>query len=161
MISYINPVLQVLILALHPIHVSVTECEYDEKEKQLEITMRIFADDLEQTLRRVPSTEDLDILGSDKSRLDDLMEPYLKYHFAVSLDNRNQTIHYLGHEQDGEALVFYIEVSRIKRWSSIGFKNDVLMDQFGDQSNLIHVRSGEQIKSLRLTKDVRSGILSF
>ena len=35
----------------HPLHVSVTEIEMDQKDKRLEIMMRVFMDDLEVTLR--------------------------------------------------------------------------------------------------------------
>src|SRR5690606_26249035 len=36
----------------HPIHVSVAEIDYDPAEKELEIMIRIFIDDLENALRR-------------------------------------------------------------------------------------------------------------
>jgi len=44
---------------LHPMHVSVTEIEMDEKEKRLEIMMRVFVDDLELT-ERMPEAIHLD-----------------------------------------------------------------------------------------------------
>jgi hypothetical protein len=34
-----------LMFYVHPIHVSVTEIEFDEKAKSLEIMMRVFIDD--------------------------------------------------------------------------------------------------------------------
>jgi hypothetical protein len=79
----------------------------------------------------------------------------------VSLDNRQQTLVYLGHERDGDAMVFYIEVTKVKKWNSVSIKNDVLMDRFGDQSNLVNCYVGETVKSLRLTKDSSTGALSF
>ena len=41
-----------LVTLFHPLHVSVTEIEMDDKDKRLEIMMRVFMDDLEVTLRR-------------------------------------------------------------------------------------------------------------
>jgi hypothetical protein len=161
MMYYFLSFLQVWIFSIHPIHVSVTELNYDEKEKQLEITMRLFTDDLEQTLRKSIGISDLDIMESDTTRVDQLMKSYLKEHFTVSLDNRQQTLVYLGHERDGDAMVFYIEVTKVKKWNSVSIKNDVLMDRFGDQSNLVNCYVGETVKSLRLTKDSSTGALSF
>ena len=47
-VSSLAPLLAVF-FSLHPIHVSVTEIEYDEKDRALEIMMRVFVDDLELT----------------------------------------------------------------------------------------------------------------
>ena len=161
MMYYFLSFLQVCFFSLHPIHVSVTDLTYDERERQLEITMRVFTDDLEEALRKSTGFSDLDILESDTARVDQLMKSYLKDHFAVSLDNRQQSPLYLGHERDGDAMVFYIEVAKVKKWNSINIKNDILMDAFGDQSNLVNCYVGETVKSLRLTKDSSSGVLSF
>jgi hypothetical protein len=151
----------VFILALHPIHVSVTEILYDEKEKELEMTVRVFSDDLETTLRKSLNDSELDLLNPKGKTVDQMMEEYFKTHFNIRLDNQVQDHHYLGHEVDGEAFVFYIQVSKVKKWKSIFVLNDILIDQFEDQSNLVHVTVVEEVKSLRLTKNARSGVLSF
>jgi hypothetical protein len=161
MMYYFLSFLRVWIFAFHPIHVSVTELAYDEKEKQLEITMRVFTDDLEQALRKSAGISDLDIMDGDTAKVDQLMKTYLKDHFSVLLDNRQQSLVYLGHERDGDAMVFYIEGTKVKKWNSLSIKNDLLMDVFEDQSNLINCYLGEEVKSLRLTKDSSSGVISF
>ena len=35
-----------LLLSFHPIHLSITEIDHNEKSKALQVTMRIFVDDL-------------------------------------------------------------------------------------------------------------------
>ena len=147
--------------AIHPLHVSVTEVVYDQNEKQLEITMRVFADDLEQALRKETGEPGLDLLDADKSRLDLLMDAYLRKRFSVVLDKRKQETRYLGHELEGDAFVFYIEAAKVKKWREISIANNVLMSVFSDQSNLVHVTVGEEVKSLRLTESNSSGVLSF
>ena len=95
---------------LHPMHVSVTEIEMDEKEKRLEIMMRVFIDDLETTMRQSFRQPELDVLEPKGQTLDQLMQTYLKTRFSVTLDGKAQVFKYLGHERDHEALIFYIEV---------------------------------------------------
>ena len=58
----------------HPMHVSVTEIEMDEKEKRLEIMMRVFIDDLEVTLRQNFKQPELDVLEPKGQSLDELMQ---------------------------------------------------------------------------------------
>jgi hypothetical protein len=59
------------ISCLHPIHVSVTEIEFDEKDKALEIMMRIFIDDLEVALRQDQKDPVLDILNTQEKAVND------------------------------------------------------------------------------------------
>jgi hypothetical protein len=147
--------------ALHPIHISVTEIEYDEKDKALEIMMRVFMDDLEITMKKRHQDPNLDITRPTKLSLDQMMEEYLKSHFIMRLDEKVQRHQYLGHERDGDAFVFYIEVPKVKKWNKITVTNSVLMETYEDQSNLVHVRVAGKIKSLRLVKKNPSGILTF
>ena len=147
---------------LHPLHVSVTEIEYDEKDKSLEIMMRIFSDDLELTLRNYYKTPDLDIMKlQNGATVDDLMKKYLQENFSVTLDNRKQSFTLLGNENEGDAFVFYIEVPKIRKWKTIAIRNTVIMDTHDDQSNLVHVTVGDKIKSLRLTRNNSTGDLAF
>jgi hypothetical protein len=145
----------------HPIHVSVTEINHDEEDKTLEIMIRVFADDLETTMRRRHAIPDLDIQNPQPRTLDELMKEYLESNFVVMLDGRQQTLNYLGNEKDGEAFIFYVEINRIRKWKSIWVTNAVLTEIFEDQSNLVHVTSGGDVRSLRLNKDNPSGVVSF
>jgi hypothetical protein len=147
---------------VHPMHVSVTEIEFDEKEKELEIMSRIFIDDLEKTLQKSLKQPELDLLDPKNGlTIDQMVEKYLTEHVRISLDNKMQTINYLGHERDGEALVFYLLISKVKKWKTILIQNDVITETHDDQSNLVHVTVRETVKSLRLTRDKPSDKLTF
>ena len=152
----------VFCLFLHPIHVSVTEIEYDEKEKALEIMMRVFMDDLELTLRNERKNPDLDLLKSaGGDSVDDLVKEYLRDHFIISLDNKIQKTNYLGHEREGQAFIFYVEVTDVNPWQTITIRNDIIMSVHDDQSNIIHVFRGDDVKSLRLTRNTPADRLTF
>src|SRR5882762_9160240 len=47
----------------HPLHVSVSEINYSEKDKALQITSRIFIDDLELSIRHQRKEPDMDLLA--------------------------------------------------------------------------------------------------
>lgn len=151
-----------LLFFLHPIHVSVTEIEFDEEDKALEIMMRVFIDDLELTLRNSTNNPELDILNPPKATsVDKLMDDYLKGHFRISLDNQPRETHYLGHEREGEAFIFFIEVRGVEQWNTITIRNDIIMSTYDDQSNLVHVYVGDKVKSLRLTARTPVDKLTF
>lgn len=146
---------------LHPLHVSVTEINYDQKDKALEIMIRIFVDDLETTMRKRHALPELDILNPKEKTLDALMTEYLDETFSVSLDGKKQSLNYLGNERDGEAFIFYVEVPKVRKWNRIAIANSVLTEIFEDQSNLVHVTFAGNVLSLRLNKSNPSGILTF
>lgn len=147
---------------VHPIHVSVTEIEFDEKDKALEIMMRVFIDDLELSLRNSLNQPELDILDpKNRVTIDQLVGDYLKKHFKISLDNKLQKTTYLGHERESEAFIFYIEVSNVKKWKTIAIQNDIIIATHNDQSNLVHVTVKDKVKSLRLTKNTPADKLTF
>lgn len=149
-------------LDLHPIHVSVTEVEYDQKDRALEVMMRVFIDDLELTLRHHLAQPELDILRpARKDSTDRLVRDYLADHFRISLDDKAQKTTYLGHEQEGEALILYVEVKNVEKWNTITIHNDILMSTYEDQSNIVHVYVGDRVKSLRLTRNTPADRLTF
>ena len=147
--------------SLHPLHISVTEINYDEKEKSLEIMSRIFMDDLEMTMRDRYHSDNLDILAPKEKTLDEMMREYFTENLRISLDKKNQKINYLGHENDGDTFVFYIEVVSVKKWKEISVSNTAMIQKFQDQSNLVHVTVREDVKSMRLTKSNPTDKLLF
>src|SRR5688572_24377124 len=146
----------------HPMHVSVTEIEFNEKKKTLQIMTRLFIDDAELTMSNHFKQPQLDILNPKGGlTVDQMMTEYMKAHFAIALDNKNQVVNYLGHEKEGDVFILYLEVTNVKKWKAIQVSNDVFMETHDDQSNLVHVTVRGQVKSMRLTKGASVDKLAF
>jgi hypothetical protein len=149
-------------LSVHPLHVSITDIVFDEKEKELEIVTRIFIDDLELSIRNKNKDEALNLLTPKGGQTTDaLVGDYLKEHLVISLDGKTQTTKFLGSEIDDLALVCYVQVSGVKKWTNIEVRNDVIMETHDDQSNLVHVTVKGKVLSMRLTKEKVVGKLEF
>ena len=150
------------LLALHPIHVSVTEINYDEKEKELEIISRIFIDDLQAAIREEKKLSELSLLAPvNLGTTDQLVSEYIKQRFKISLDGKAQQVLYLGHEVEGEAILCYIQVKNVKKWNTIDVLDSIITELHDDQSNLVHVTVRDNVKSLRLMRDNPTGKLTF
>ena len=151
-----------LFFLLHPIHLSVTEIQFSEKDKALQITTRIFIDDLELSLRNKLNQPDLDILLPQTGlTLDQMTADYLKEHLKVKLEGKPQIIKLLGHEIEDVAVIFYIEIENVKKIKVMEVHNDVIMETHEDQSNIIHVTYKGPIKSVRLLRDKPSEVFKF
>lgn len=150
------------ILFLHPIHLSVSEINYSEKDKALQITSRIFLDDLELSIRNQRKQPDLDLLEPGPGlTTEQLISEYVIKHFSVKLDGKIQKLNFLGFEREDPAVICYIEIVNVKKFKTIDVKNEVIMETHDDQSNLIHVTYKGPVKSLRLMRSKSSDVLTF
>ena len=148
--------------ALHPLHVSVTEIKFDPKDKELEITVRIFLDDLEEAIRQDRKLPSLDITNPGTGlTTDQLVSTYLSTRLTTKVDNTTAAIKYLGHEIDGDAIVVYAYAPGVKKLKSIEVYHSTITEVYEDQSNLVHITLGEKTRSLRLMRDTTSGSIVF
>ncbi|MDL5047366.1 hypothetical protein QQ054_15210 [Oscillatoria amoena NRMC-F 0135] len=159
----ILPIVFSLLPALwHPLHVSVTDIVYDERERELEVIMRIFVDDLETSIRVQRNDPELNLLNPNGGyTTSELVKGYVSERFAVSLDGKHQSVNFLGTQLEDDALLCFIQVKAVKKWKTIEVTNSVITETYDDQSNLVHVTVGEKVRSLRLMKDNPSGKISF
>jgi hypothetical protein len=150
------------LLFLHPIHLSVSEINYSEKNKALQITSRIFLDDLELSIQNELDEKDLDLLEPGQGRTtEQLINEYVTKRLSIKLDSKIQKLNFLGFEREDPAVICYIEIEGVKKFKTIEIKNEVIMETHNDQSNLVHVTYKGPVKSLRLMRDKSSDALTF
>jgi len=150
------------LLVFHPIHLSITEVEYNEKSKALQMTMRIFVDDLELSIRNKINDEELDLLEPGKGRTtDELVKAYLAEVVKVKVDKKLVKTNYIGSEIEGPAMICYVEIENIKKFTTIEVTNKIILETHDDQSNLVNFNYKGKVKSLRLTNDEPTGAITF
>ena len=146
---------------LHPMHVSVTEIDYNEQNKSLEIVSRIFIDDLETSIRKAQNNEGLDLLKPSGTTTDQLVSQYLQSRLLVRVNGRPASPNFIAHEIDDAAMICYLEIEDVKVVKKLDITISVIQELYDDQSNLVHVTYHGPVKSLRLTKEKPEGNLSF
>jgi hypothetical protein len=138
----------------HPIHVSVTEAEYNEKTKSLQIISRIFIDDLELSVQKQVGQESLDLLEPKNGKTtDQLLGAYLNEHLKIKLDGKAVKINFLAHEIEDLAIICYLEVENVKKLKTLEVTNTVIQETHSDQSNIVHITYKGPVKSYRLTSE--------
>lgn len=152
----------ILSLFLHPLHVSVTEVKFDPKDKELEISCRLFIDDLEEAIQQQLKNKTLDMLNPGKDQTtDQLVSGYLDGKLAFRVDNKLLQAKYLGHEIEDDALIAYYYAPGVKRVKTIEITNSAITELYDDQSNLTHVTVGGKTRSLRLMRNAVTDKLMF
>ena len=135
--------------ALHPLHVSTTEMNFNAKEKSIEVSCRIFTDDFERILANNYKTK-TDLYKTEMHKaMDVLIKKYMDAHLIFVVNGKNVKANYIGFEIDHEATNVYLEIENIGSLQNIMLTNSVLYDLFDDQLNILHVENKGIRKSAR------------
>ncbi|WP_108802342.1 DUF6702 family protein [Aquimarina sp. Aq107] len=146
---------------LHKFYVSVTQIEYIEEQKSLQIISRIFIDDIEEVLKkRYDETIEL-VSDKQEEKVDQYLTTYLKQKLSITVNGEEVFFDFIGKEYDNDLVLCYLEVKNIESLRTIVVSNQVLMDFFDDQQNIIHVKKQKKRKSLILEKEKDQGMLKF
>ncbi|NJB36016.1 DUF6702 family protein [Croceivirga sp. JEA036] len=147
----------------HKFYVSVTNINHSEKDNALQITTRIFIDDLENVLKERYGIKGELATQKENPLVEEYLEKYLRTKFLIDIDGHQVTYKYLGKKYDADVAICYIEVTDVNLDShtSLTVTNEILTDLFDDQKNLVHVKWKDQKKSFVLIKSDTKGMLKL
>ncbi|HCQ16707.1 MAG: hypothetical protein CMI36_12285 [Owenweeksia sp.] len=132
------------ILLGHPFHTSITTCEYNGETDNLELSIRVFTDDLEQAIgqaleNRKPGTS----MAKDSA-----LQKYVGEHLGIRAGGVDLKPLYIGRETEYDITYLYLEVPSFpEREKKYQVKQTILFDQFEDQSNIVHLKIGGRNQS--------------
>jgi hypothetical protein len=147
--------------ALHAFHTSLTEIQYNPREKALEITIRLFTDDLENALTKINNGQKV-MIGGKNDNSDAVLSKYIQQHFAIiSPQKQKKTINYLGKEIEGDATWVYVEIPDGQVVKDHILYNDLMQEMFDDQTNLVNFFYGGNKKTFLFNSKVKSAAIEF
>lgn len=145
----------------HPFYIAVTEINFNTSDKTLEVSCKMFADDLEQIIEKNNHTQ-LDISSEkDKANFDNYIPAYVKRHLSLSIDGKASSLSYIGFEKDKESAYCYFQVENISALKKIDINNSLLHDFTSEQVNIIHIMVNGKRQSTKLDYPNRSASFSF
>ena len=147
--------------SVHPFYLSVTEISHNTASKALEISCKMFADDLEAILEKNNGTT-LDITtGKDKSSFDKYIPAYMANHLSIVVDGKPARLNYVVYEADKESAYVYLEVLLVPAARKIDVNNTLLHDFTSEQINILHVTVNGTRKSTKLVFPASQAGFSF
>ncbi len=139
------------LLLFHPFFVSVADINHNAKTRSLEISVRIFTDDFEKTLRKNNPSAKVDLLHpTDKITIDKMVKTYIYNHLQINIDGKFQYLNYVGYEQIEESIWCYFEIPNIVSIKKISLDDTVLYDFQPKQINMciVHYAGNEKTREL-------------
>ncbi|MET4547917.1 hypothetical protein ABIE26_005265 [Pedobacter africanus] len=134
----------------HPFYVSVTEVVQQKNNGAVQVSSRIFFDDLERALEKQYKTKVNILKPADRKQVDALITRYIKAHLKISANGKALDLKYLGYEIEEDAAWCYFEMVDVPSIKHLSIKNDILFEQHESQSNLVHAIVNGQRKSTKL-----------
>ena len=134
----------------HPLYISVTEINHNPKDKILEISCKMFTNDLEAALEKMAKIHVDLSAAKDKGASDKLIGEYVERHLRLKIDGKAAALHFVGSEKENDGTWSYFQVNDVPAVKRIDATNDLLYDSFSQQIGIMHVTVGGQRKSTRL-----------
>jgi len=135
---------------LHPIFVSVTEIEHNAAQKTLELSCKLFTDDLEKTLR-MHTIEKIDLLnGLVKKQMEKLVNNYIQQHLQIRVDGKVVALQFIGFEQQEEGIVSFYQAGNVPLVKRFDIFNNLLYEYKTEQMGIMHVMVNGIRKSSKL-----------
>jgi hypothetical protein len=137
----------------HKFYVSITQVDINIESHKLEISARIFTEDLEAAM--LAETGQKLRLGSDHEfpKADSLLFEYLMANLAFSQDGAHPGLVFIGKEIEADVTWIYAESREaIATEKPVTIRNEFLFEKFPDQKNLVNLKFGKQTSSQIHTK---------
>jgi hypothetical protein len=151
-ILYLGLALMTISFGMHKHYISLTQIDYSEQDKALQITMRFFIDDLEKAVGNRYGAE-LKLATDDEiDEANALISRYIDKKFKVTVNDELRTHSYLGKQYENDEVFFFLEIEGIEQIESIGIENGMLIEVYEEQQNFVKISIGEIKKTFILIK---------
>ncbi len=146
----------------HPFFVSVTEINHNKQDQTLEMSIRIFTDDFENTLRMYAPGKKVDLMNPPAGgSMDSLVKSYLQTKITLEVNGAGKIMQYVGFERVEESVWVYFEITGVPELKKLKIKDPILFEYKKEQINMVHVISGSNRQSRKLDNPVADWEFTF
>lgn len=134
----------------HPLYISTVNFNQNTTTKNIEISVRSFTDDVEAILKQNTHTT-IDLNNEKNMAINNTaINNYLQSKLAVSINNRTQSIRWVGYEIIKESVWIYAEIVPTESVKLIHINCQWLYDFTNKQSNIISTNINNKEESYKL-----------
>ena len=127
-------------IAPHAFHASITQLELKPETGRLEVAIMMFTDDLEKAIQPVNHPALYLATAKEHPRAEALVNAYVNQHIALIVDGVPVKLTFIGKETEADATWCYLESEVIGKFKKLEISNSVLLAQFEEQTNIIHLK---------------------
>ncbi|RTZ08579.1 DUF6702 family protein [Flavobacterium sp. GSP6] len=147
--------------SMHKFYVALYQVNYAPEKKMLQITSRIFVDDLNSAIGKKYSKKIN--LGSEKETAADLvlLKKYFTEKFSIKINGHPTTMYLLSKEMEGDVLICYLSIKDIPKITTLEVYNTVIIEVNNEQQNIMHFKVFGIKNTMLFTDSVSTGVLKY
>jgi hypothetical protein len=145
----------------HPHHITIMQIDHKAEVKALQVTLKGFVNDLELGLKDMHQKPVYLERVTPESENADLVSAFVQKNVRFNVNGQLNEYAVLGWEIEKDEAFFYLEIKGIKKIESLIVRNEMLMKQFEDQTNIVHLAANGKNKSLYLNTNEREKAFEF
>lgn len=133
----------------HKFYLSNTSIEFNAQTRAIEITSKIFTDDLEHAIEA--QCYRYNSLYPQTPEVFELVKKYIGDKISLQVGGRNVVLNFLGYSVDNDMTTLFIEGNYFEP-NQVIINNTILLELYADQQNILDVRWSGQSKREYFTK---------
>lgn len=134
----------------HPFYISVIDIKHDVKQHTLNISVKLFTNDIEEALKKT-TTKSIDLLNpKNKAEMETELMNYTKKRLSIALNNKTTTLDFIGYEKEEDAIWTYLQIKKVATPKNIKIDTKLLYDFLTQQSCIIHAEINGVKKSSKV-----------
>lgn len=135
----------------HKFYVGVFQIDYFKEKKAVQITARLFIDDLEKALYKKHNKHFYLTTKDEISDANSYIASYLSEKLKIKINNKVQTLQFLFKEQENNIVICYLKINFKDNMKELDIYNTILSDIFKGQQNLVHLNINGNKKTILFT----------
>ena len=149
-------------IPIHKYYFSLTEVKITSSKKSIEVSCKLFTDDLEEALFKLQKKKiDLATSTGDKN-IQVVVFKYITDRFKIYFQNKPVKLNFVGFEIEDDVTWCYLESTiNPKASKQIKITNTLLYDFLSEQTNLIQFQWDEMRKSGKLNSPQKEATFDF
>ena len=153
----INYIIFYFLFSIHPIYISVIEI--NSKDNNLEIVFKIFRDDLEDGIKNNLG-KNVSIDTQSKLELNNkIIQEYLNTVTSIKVNDYKKELFFSGFLLENERIKINAKISNNFSINRIEIYNEILIDVFSNQKNVIFFNIYNQLNNDVLDKSKKKTVL--
>jgi hypothetical protein len=146
---------------VHKFYMAIFQVNYAPEKKMLQITSRIFMDDLNLALEKKYGKKTN--LGLEKETGEDLnlLNKYFNENLIIKVNGQSKPVVFMSKDVEGDVLISYCRVSDVAKLQSAEITNTVLTHWNSEQQNILHCTAFGEKKTVLFTASNKTEVLKF
>lgn len=146
-------------MTTHKFYVGIYQINHDAKKKMIQVTARIFVDDINDALEKKFHKKTYIGEKNESTEDENLLKKYLSEKFLLKVNGEKKLLTFLSKEMENNVLICYLNIREISKIKTLEVENSIITEIYDEQQNIIQANFNGEKKNLLLTSETIKGML--